>query len=114
MGALRSIIKGEQLVSLSVLTKCELFLRQRFPDFHEITFVQKPLKDFTEEEKHFTHSHLVPLLSSVISERKRVLLEHIEGYSVQLSYLQSLAICPVTTLPSSVGILPTLHHTIHT
>merc|ERR1711935_910234 len=44
MGALRSIIKGEQLVSLSVLTKCELFLRQRFPDFHEITFVQKPLK----------------------------------------------------------------------
>jgi len=62
MDALRSIIKGEQMVSLSVLIKCEMFLRQRFPDFHDVTFVQKPLKDFTEEEKHFIQDEVVSLI----------------------------------------------------
>ena len=50
MDSLRSIVKGEQIVPLTVLARCERFCQERFTDFYdteanyELSIQQKPIK----------------------------------------------------------------------
>lgn len=58
MDSLRSIVKGEQIVPLTVLNRCERFCQERFSDFYdspppssdnnyELSIQQKPIKVMT-------------------------------------------------------------------
>jgi len=76
MDSLRSIVKGDQIVSFNVLTRCERLLEERFgnedPVDHFIPFAKKPVRDLTEMEMSQIRGEVVSLINYYASMEDKI------------------------------------------